>query len=325
MGMHNKVKIGVSFRREFPPEDVLHSAQEVEALGYDTLWLVEDCFYASGIASAAATLASTERIKVGVGIMPAVARNPVFTAMEIATIGRMYPERFIAGIGHGVARWMRQIGAFPNSQMIALREGVEISRALLDGAVVHYDGRQFQIDAGELAYPPAIIPPIYLGVRGPKSLELSGKIANGTILAEYSSPEYVKWAKDQIQQGKKDNTKHSIVVFVYAYAGETREAEREKFRPMIAKAMLSQRKDIYFTTTGYAELLREVQAIDDLHAASQLVPDVLVDQMGIFGTRTDWNRAIDDFAAAGADEIVLVPMPKLGIAQAAVFADFLEK
>jgi alkanesulfonate monooxygenase SsuD/methylene tetrahydromethanopterin reductase-like flavin-dependent oxidoreductase (luciferase family) len=65
--------------------------------------------------------------------MPAVARNPVFTAMEIDTLARLYPDRFLAGLGHGVAHWMRQIGAFPKSQLAALEETAVTIREMLTG------------------------------------------------------------------------------------------------------------------------------------------------------------------------------------------------
>ena len=99
--------LGIMFRREYPPEALPDFARRTEAAGFDELWVVEDCFYASGPASAATTLACTKSLMVGLGIMPVVVRNPVFTAMEIATLARMHPGRFLPGLGHGVAGWMQ--------------------------------------------------------------------------------------------------------------------------------------------------------------------------------------------------------------------------
>jgi len=323
MGIKPKVKIGVCFRREYPPEKALQYALEAEALGFEEVWVVEDCFYASGIAAAAATLASTDTMRVGLGIMPAVARNPVFSAMEIATIGRMYTGRLIAGVGHGVAGWMRQIGAFPRSQMTALREGVEIMRRLMHGERVDYAGKQFTLDDGILAYPPQTVPPIYLGVRGPKSLALSGEIADGTILAEYSSPAYTAWACEQIRKGNQHGQAHDVTVFVYAYACSSADVGRELFRPLVTKAILSRRKDIYFTAIGGGDELRKFQEIDDAEEVAKRVPDSWIDQMGIFGQPEDWQRSLDAFSQAGADTIVLVPLPEKGMKQVKAYAKYL--
>ena len=204
------------FRREHAPEELPGFAKKAEDAGFDELWVVEDCFYGSGIAAAAAALASTITILVGVGIMPAVVRNPVFAAMEIATLARLYPGRFLPGIGHGMANWMRQIGAFPKSQLAALEEVTFTIREMLAGKRINYDGKQIHLDQVELVYPPDQNPPISLGVRGPKSLALSGRVADGTILAEFAAPAYVSWAKDQIYRGREvgNEADHRLTVFV---------------------------------------------------------------------------------------------------------------
>src|SRR6185436_17813142 len=133
METERNFNLGVMFRREHAPETLPDFARRAEEAGFDELWVVEDCFYTSGIASAATALACTGSIGVGLGIMPAVVRNPVFAAMAIATLARIYPGRFLPGFGHGVAGWMRQIGAFPNSQLKALEEVVVTVRRLLAG------------------------------------------------------------------------------------------------------------------------------------------------------------------------------------------------
>ena len=58
---------------------------------------------------AAAALASTERLAVGLGILPAVSRTAAVTAMEIATLASIAPGRVVGGIGHGIQSWMAQM------------------------------------------------------------------------------------------------------------------------------------------------------------------------------------------------------------------------
>ena len=78
--------------------------------------------------------------------MPAVARNAAFTAMEIATVAELYPARLIIGLGHGMAGWMRQIGAYPRSPLTALAEHIQAIRALLAGETVSVTGDYVQLD-----------------------------------------------------------------------------------------------------------------------------------------------------------------------------------
>src|ERR671934_1056856 len=102
-------RIGFVYTADRPPEGIAPFADAAESAGLDELWLWEDCFLAGGIAASATALAATQRIGVGLGVMPAVFRNPVACAMEIATLARLHPGRFIAGLGHGVPGWMEQI------------------------------------------------------------------------------------------------------------------------------------------------------------------------------------------------------------------------
>ncbi len=210
--------LGVMFRRDYAPEQVGDFARRAEAAGFDEVWVVEDCFYAGGIAQAATALAHTEHIQVGLGIMPAAARNPVFTALEIASLARIAPKRFLPGLGHGVGAWMKQIGAFPKSQLGALEERTAAIRAILCGETVTVRGDYVQLEAVQLEYPLEDVPPIQLGVRGPKSLRLAGRVADGTILAEGTSPAYVRWAREQINIGRAEANRtdsHRITVYIY--------------------------------------------------------------------------------------------------------------
>lgn len=133
-------KLGVIFTADRPPEALAAFAAAAESAGLDELWLCEDCFLAGGIAASATALAATQRITVGLGIMPAVFRNPAAAAMEIATLARLHPNRFIAGLGHGVPAWMDQIGALPAKPVRALEETATAIRRLLAGERVTTEG-----------------------------------------------------------------------------------------------------------------------------------------------------------------------------------------
>jgi 5,10-methylenetetrahydromethanopterin reductase len=311
------------YRRECAPESLPFFAKKAEEAGFDELWVVEDCFYASGIASATAALAVTNRITVGLGIMPAVVRNPVFTAMEIATLARLYPGRFLPGIGHGMANWMRQIGAFPKSQLAALEEVAFTVREILAGKRVNFHGKQVHLDQVELVHPPDVVPLISLGVRGPKSLALSGKVADGTILAEFSAPAYVSWAKTQIAGGIEDGViaDHRLTVFVLACAGASTEEAREQLRHLVASAIASGKVDVQLAPMGILSQIRELRSIEDFEYLAEAIPDSWIDQLAIVGTPNDWKTSIDRFVDAGADTVVLVPLPGKRLDIIDLFAD----
>ncbi|MGB2722052.1 MAG: LLM class flavin-dependent oxidoreductase, partial [Rhodococcus sp. (in: high G+C Gram-positive bacteria)] len=63
-------RIGVVLRPELAPEDLVAAARAADRAGVDEVWLWEDCFYSGGLSTAALVLASTERVSVGIGVLP---------------------------------------------------------------------------------------------------------------------------------------------------------------------------------------------------------------------------------------------------------------
>src|SRR5450759_1138485 len=156
--------IGVIFHPKFPPETLVAYARRAESAGFDELWLWDDCFMPGAFTSAAIALSATQRLKVGIGLMPATAYNPLFAAMEITTLARAFPDRFLPGFGHGLASWMAQIGAAPKSSMKSLHETVTAVRQLLSGELVNTQGEQVKLDKVQMRLTAAAAPPLYLSL-----------------------------------------------------------------------------------------------------------------------------------------------------------------
>ena len=194
--------LGVTFRPQLPPERLREVAQAAEAAGVAELWLWEDCFLEGGLTAAAAALAWTERLRVGVGLLPVPLRNPALAAMELATLARLFPGRLVPGLGHGVLDWMAQVGARAASPMGLLAEYTSAVRDLLHGRTVSAAGRYVRLDGVALDWPPAQVPPLLVGARGPKTLRLAGELADGVILDSGVTPDGVRAALAHVEQGR---------------------------------------------------------------------------------------------------------------------------
>lgn len=203
------------YDRDWTPEGLPGFAREVEALGADDLWVVEDLGWGGGISAAALALAATSRLRVGLGIAPAPLRNPALLAMETAFLARVHPGRFVAGIGHGVNFWMASVGAAPASPLALLGESAEALRALLRGERVQMQGREVRIDDLRLVHPPESVPPVVLGVVRPRSLELAGRVADGTVITEGHGPADLEAALALIRKGGA-GADHELIVFAFA-------------------------------------------------------------------------------------------------------------
>ena len=199
------------------------------------------CSWGGAIAAAATALSVTERLHVGISIVPAPLRNPALLAMELATLGRLHPGRLTAGIGHGVQSWMRAVGAAVPSPLTLLRETFTVVRALLAGDRVVHQGDAVRIDDLTLVHPLHTPIPLLAGVTGPKSLRLSGEVADGTILPEGTGPAEIAVARALIDEGRPDATgPHRIVVLAYvlitddpvAAAAQTEQARIDVATPL---------------------------------------------------------------------------------------------
>jgi alkanesulfonate monooxygenase SsuD/methylene tetrahydromethanopterin reductase-like flavin-dependent oxidoreductase (luciferase family) len=204
--------LGVVFLPQLPPERLLGIAAVAEEAGLEELWLWEDCFAESGLAAGAAVLGRTRRLRVGIGLLPAPLRNVALTAMEIATLHRLFPGRVHVGIGHGVQDWMGQVGARVDAPVGLLREYLTALRALLNGEQVSTAGRYVRLDRVALAWPPSPPPPLVAGATGPRSLRLCGELADATILTASTSPAGVT-------QARGSDPPHQVTVYLLAATG----------------------------------------------------------------------------------------------------------
>ncbi|MEU4616897.1 LLM class flavin-dependent oxidoreductase [Streptomyces umbrinus] len=264
--------LGAVFRPQLPPERLRAMVRTAEDAGLEELWLWEDCFLEGGISAAAAALAWSERLRVGVGLLPVPLRNVAVTAMETATLHRLFPGRAIVGVGHGVQDWMGQVGARAESPVTLLREYLVALRALLRGERVTTDGRYVKLDDVALDWPPQTPVEILAGATGPRTLRLSGEFADGTILTSSTSPEGVRKARQLIDEGRKSGSRdgtHEVVVYL-------------------------------LTATG-------PDAADRLRAELEADGVASVPDLGVAGNAEAVAKAVQRLAEAGADTVILQP------------------
>ncbi|WP_421742778.1 LLM class flavin-dependent oxidoreductase [Cellulomonas sp.] len=296
--------VGVMLPRDLPADLFRTFARRAEALGFDELWVVEDCFFRGGVAQAAAALAMTERIRVGIGILPAAVRNAAFTAMEAATLAELFPGRIDVGIGHGMRGWMTQVGAWPASPLTMLGEHLEAVRAVLRGGSVDAEGRYVNLDAIDLNTPPSSVPRVLAGVRGPKSLALAGRSADGTILAEPVTPEYVAEALRHIAPTRE----HRIVAYCVAAVDDSADAARDAARPAL-EWIGEPDWDVHIAPLPFADEFRALRRASPSRADFvAAMPDAWVDQLAVVGTVGDARTRIGQLHDAGVTTTVLIPV-----------------
>ena len=307
----SKIGIGLVLGSQNAPEDIAALARLGESCGFDELWIAEDYFFTGGVACAAAALAATERIPVGLGVVSALVRHPAVLAMECSSLARMFPGRFRPGIGLGLPVWVQQMGLYPRSQLTAVRECVEALRELLDGGTVDRRGASFAFGEVQLAYP--VTPPvqIFTGALGPRMIELSGSIADGTIGSIFASVEYVRWARERIATGRTAVGRtghHPFACFAICCVDGVGDAAREALRPVMAFYLSVLATSPLIEIYGIADELAGLLAggVDRLAAE---MPDRWLSDLAVVGDPEECAAQIERLARAGADSVALFPLP----------------
>lgn len=271
-------RVGAVLRPQVAPERMAAAARAADAAGLNELWLWEDCFLSGGIAAAAIALSHSESLTVGVGVLPAPMRNVALTAMELATLHRAFPGRVRIGVGHGVQDWMAQVGEKVGSPMTLLREHLTCLAALLRGETVSFSGRYVSLDNVRLAWPPAGPMEILAAAEGPRTLQLSGELADGTVLPSGKEPKAIRDAAAHIATGRQARATpgpHSVVAYIHCAIGPTAQKD---VREEISTWGFDANKDI-----------------------------------AVYGTASEIAHAVHRWTTAGADTVVLQPSADIDI------------
>lgn len=292
-------------------------ARQAEALGFAELWASEDYFFSGGFSTAAIALASTERLAVGIGVIPVYTRHPALAAMEAATLSGAFPGRFSLGVGTGVERWMRQIGIEPGRPLASVREYVEVLRRLAAGQSSTTEGL---FPTSDVCLHAAHRFPVHLGAIGPRMLDLAAEISDGVILSVLSSAAYVRWAVERFSRQTTEQV--PVVAFTMFACDEDGAAARERARGLLGRYLtrVSPMTDALGISTEVAERVERQAAGDEPGP----VPDDWVRAMTVSGTPADCRAALDDLFAAGVSTVTLYLSPDRGISgQIAAAAELL--
>jgi alkanesulfonate monooxygenase SsuD/methylene tetrahydromethanopterin reductase-like flavin-dependent oxidoreductase (luciferase family) len=290
-------RLGTVFTATRDAGDLPDAARQAEDRGFHELWLVEDCFAYGGLTAAATALAHTRELAVGVGLLPALIRNPALTAMELGTLATLHPGRLLAGFGHGVRSWMEQIGIAPRDRLVALREVVGAVRGLLDGETLTVDGRFVTLDGVRLDSPPPAPPALLIGTTGPRGIALAAE-SGGLLLPEGAGERAIAAARKAIGDA-------TLVTNTWVRVDDDGDT---------ARSALAAVAEDWRDRGAYPQLLEHAELPPGPLDAAALA------RVGIAGTAAECAEGIARFGAAGATTVVVMPVGEAPDAQVERFA-----
>jgi probable F420-dependent oxidoreductase len=284
--------------------------RELVDLGYTDVWSAEsggaDAFTPLVLAAAWAP-----ELRLGTAIIPAYTRGAMTLACQIASLCNAAPGRFAVGIGSSsnviVERWN---GIAFDKPYQRVRDTVRFLRTALEGEKVDETYETFTVRGFRLGLPVAPQPPILVAALRAGMLRLAGTEGDGAII-NWLSADDVRTVVEHVGPDKE------VVARLFVFPTEDRDTVRMVGRRAIAQYLNVPVYAAFHEWLGRGEMLKpmwDAWQAGDRKAATDAIPDELVDDLIIWGSPEAIRAHIERYCANG----VTTPAPAIlgGPAQA---------
>lgn len=281
--------------------ELIERARMLEKTGVDNAWMAQLPTLRDSASVLAALAVATDRIGLGVGVLPYYTRPPAVMAQTAATIDELSEGRFTLALGTGhkmIAEW--SLGRKPGPAVAEMREYLGSVRELLHQGEVNLDG-QWHRAHGVYSSPLRSEQPVHLGAFGPKMCTLGGEIADGVVLwmctPEYLRDVAVPAVRAGLLRSGRDPEGFPITVMVPGMVSGDLQNDREVLRTYLSTYARVPNYRRMYEASGFAE-----------EVGSRHIGDRLLDNVGVVGDEEQVRAGIARYFEAGATQVVLTPM-----------------
>lgn len=339
-----KIGVGLDPTLGLSVHDEESAAKEAAMLGYESIWTPEGTGQDSYQICMARWMATKQVVAgglvTGIAVSPVMWRSPTAFAMSGGTMSKITGGKFIMGLGAGGAYQptvTNAIGLSITSPLRLMRDYMTITKDLVSGNRVEYEGSEASLMGLRLGITPAPKTPLYLGALGPKMLSLAGELADGVAL-NWCSPDQIEWSKKQIKNGAALSGRDAGDINVTEYIRVCIDEDEETARIALAKATMTYalgpsvptNRDrrfgyrAHFERMGFANELKELDQMRSLGATNDQIaesfPENILRSVAYFG-KPDGAAAEVARLSKGLDRaIVRVVSPRPGSLEATLDA-----
>ncbi len=323
------VKFGLTTMALDPPETFLRLAREVEAGGFDFMWVADSSLHARYCYSYLTLVAAnTRRLRLGPNCTHPYTRHPAINLNAIATLDEISGGRAIMNLGAG-DRPVTEVGYQP-AKMKVVREMVELCRRLLREEKVDFVGEAWSTHQATLHFKLRSDIPIYLTASGPKMLQMAGEIADGIVFMPGTYPECVRFALQNLEIGckKAGRTLADLDVAWCGIGSIDRDRARALEESRWIAAWFPQTSPQYAEIAGVpAELSARIRAayagghFHEAKAAAALVTEEMIERLAFAGSPADARARIRAIVDLGVTHIEWLTINADRLAAARLFAD----
>ena len=288
------------------PSENLEVAYNADRLGFPELWIGEMATF-DAFAFATAAGLHTEQIGLALGPLAVSVRTPMTMAMGIASVAALTGRETRLALGASSPMVVEAWHGRPRRRTAKhLDETARIVRGLLAGEKVDFSGAMASCRGYRLRLDPAP-GPLTIAAFGPAAVRVAARQGDRMLL-NMVTPQSLARLREQLETAAVEAGRAvpRVAVWLTCAVDPQREAIDQLLHAVVG----------YLAAPGYAEMISEAgfaELVDfartrphprELRAA---MPDELASTIGLVGSGSAIDKRLEEYRAAGADEICLVP------------------
>ena len=278
---------------------------------YSTIWVGDDILKAEVFTYTSIIANHVKNIQIGLGVISPYVYPLSTIASASLTLSEITENNFILGLGVGGSVEVKSLtGLQPVNVISKLKNTVTALKKIFNQEPVNFEDHDEKLVGFKLSFAKYSIP-IFLGVRGPKLLELAGRIADGVIFSTplrmlNKSINIVE--KSAFKAGRNPGQIRKILwngFILLEDAGDLKLAKNVVLT--IISSMSSSLLNELGLDRELTSLIRSEFFKGNKAAAMKYVTDDLIREFCIFGSIDEIKETFFKIRNMGIDEVIIGP------------------
>lgn len=304
--MSPRLEVSLGLWQDRPADEVIKTASIVDSLGYPALWVGEMATW-DAFALAAHVGRSFQNADLVLGPLAVAVRDPAMIAMGAASVATITGRRVCVALGTSspmvVENWH---GRDRSRSAQALAESAQACRVLLDGGKAELAGEAVRTSGYRLRLP-APHSELVIAAFGDRAIRVAAQYGDRLVL-NLVDPATVRVLVQKLRTAAAEIGRPCPRVAVWTCCAiDPGSYAVEQLRRSVVGYLAAPGYADMFIRAGFADLVAYARSRPHPGDLLARVPTGLNQVTGLVGDAAHVAARIDEYIAAGADDVVIVP------------------
>jgi len=302
---------------DYPLADSIEMIRVADELGFYACYAVDETWHKDLWCLFSAAAAQTKQIRFGPNVTHVFLREPTLICQALATLDELSGGRAEAVVSTGNFVMLEQyhLDWAKRRPLSRLREAMHVMRTFLDDGKIDFEGDFFHYTGLFTAARPVQerIPLKMGGMKGPRSFEVAGEIADGLHHALSYSREAYDYVVDHVkvgaQHGGRDWRDLDLGAWIVSVVSEDSAAAKRAARILVAfyiPSMPAEQLARHGIDQAELQPMFDAFAAGDVARAINMLSPELAEKLSVAGTPEECAEQIArDIVPAGINHLIL--------------------